>query len=187
MDFRDGRGMNVVLVPHCALNQNARLEACAESPAAVTALVEGLMARGIGILQMPCPELMVLGLDRGHTEIRSGIESRPVRETFRRMAQDLAYQVAEYRKCGVRVLGVLGKNGSPSCGVETTHRRGAEAPGLGVFLEELKAELGRQGLRIQAAGILDAAPDAALATVDRWLCAGRRGRGSHSRSGASRR
>jgi hypothetical protein len=61
MDFRDCRSMKVVLVPHCALNQNSRLAKCAERPSAVHELVEGLMQRRIGILQMPCPELMVLG------------------------------------------------------------------------------------------------------------------------------
>jgi hypothetical protein len=68
-DFHDVRGMEVILVPHCALNQNARVAGAAERTAAVMELIAGLLERGIGIIQMPCPELCILGLDIGPTSI----------------------------------------------------------------------------------------------------------------------
>ena len=160
--------MKVVLVPHCLLNQNSRLAKCAELPAAEGKLIEGLIQREIGMIQMPCPELMVLGLDREHVNIRSGLESRRVRKTFRKMARDLVYQVRQYRRCGVTVLGILGKNRSPACGVEQTWRF-EPGPGTGVFIEELQGELDEQGLAVAMAGIIDSEPDEALAIVDRWL------------------
>ena len=167
MDFGDCRSMKVVLVPHCALNQNARLAGCAELPAAVGELIGGLMEREIGIVQMPCPELMVIALDRAHVHIRSGLESRPARAACREMAARLVYQIRQYRDCGVKVLGILGKDGSPSCGVKETWRM-QRGPGMGVFIEELKAELDAQGVKIEIAGTMDAEPQAALAVVDRW-------------------
>jgi predicted secreted protein len=163
--------MKVVLVPHCALNQNARQAGCAESPAAVTGLVEGLIRRDVGIVQMPCPELLVIGLDRAAVHIRSALDSRPARAACRLLARDLVYQVRQYLSCGVRVLGILGKNGSPSCGVETTWRH-EQGPGMGVFVEELRAELDAQGVKIEMVGIMDAEPSEALAAVDRWLSEG---------------
>jgi len=168
MDFRDCRGMKVVSVPHCALNQNARLAACAEVPCAVADLVRGLMDRDVGIIQLPCPELIVLGLDREHIQIRSGLDSRPARRWLRRLARQVTYQIDQYRKCGVKVLGVLGKNGSPSCGAEMTWK--AEyGPGAGAFIEELQAELVAQELNVPVVGIVDSEADAALAVVDGWL------------------
>ena len=169
MDFRDGRSMRVALIPHCALNQNARLAACAECPAAVDALVRGLLDRRVGMIQMPCPELLVIGLDRGHLQIRSALESRPARAALRALAKELVFQIAEYRRCGVRVLGILGKNGSPSCGVDRTSRQGKQTDGAGVFIEELTAELCAAGIDLPLAGMLDADPAAALALVDAWL------------------
>ena len=160
MDFRDGRSMRVALIPHCALNQNARLAACAECPAAVDALVRGLLDRR---------ELLVIGLDRGHLQIRSALESRPARAALRALAKELVFQIAEYRRCGVRVLGILGKNGSPSCGVDRTSRQGKQTDGAGVFIEELTAELCAAGIDLPLAGMLDADPAAALALVDAWL------------------
>jgi len=170
MDFRDCRSMRVVLVPHCVLNQNSRLAGCAERPAGVSELVRGLMDRDIGIIQMPCPELMVIALDREHVHIRSGLDTRPARAACRAMARDLVYQIRQYLDCGVKVLGVLGKNGSPACGVEQTWRF-ERGPGAGVFIEELKAELAAAGVDLPLTGTMDAEPDAALAAVDRWASA----------------
>ncbi len=167
MDFRDCRSGKVVLVPHCALNQNARLAGCAERPAAVAELVRGLMARDIGVLQMPCPEMMVIGLDREDVNIYQTLDTRSARTVCRRLARDLCYQIRQYRRCGVEVLGVLGKNGSPACGVEQTWRQGL-APGMGVFIAELAAELKKQEVPLQVVGTLDADPAAALAVVDKW-------------------
>ena len=167
MDFKDERSMKVVLVPHCAVNQNSRLAGCAERPAAVSELIAGLMARDIGVIQMPCPELMVIGLDREHVHIRSGLEPRPARAACRAMARDLLYQIRQYLNCGVKVLGILGKNGSPACGVEETWRV-ERGPGMGVFIEELKAELEDQGVELPMVGTMDAEPEKALEIVDRW-------------------
>jgi len=171
MDFKDCRSMKVVLVSHCHLNQNARLEKCAEWPASTRVLVEGLLQRDVAIVQMPCPELMVLGLDRGHIAIRSGLESIPAREALRRLGEVLAFQIRQYRDCGVRVLGVLGKNGSPACGAEQTSRSDGKGSidGEGVFIQELKAELRRNGCEVPVAGTMDDAQEAALAVVDGWL------------------
>jgi len=170
MDFRDVRAGRVVLVPHCAANQNARLPGCAERPAAVVELVAGLMDRRIGICQMPCPELMVLGLDREGVNIYDALDAPAARAACRRMARDLCRQVRQYLDGGVAVLGVLGKNGSPSCGVEETWRE-RRGPGMGVFVQELAAELTERGIALPLAGTMDAEPDAALAVVDEWLAA----------------
>jgi len=169
MDFNDCRSMKVAFVSHCLLNQNARLARCAELPSGVTEVVTGLMAREIGVVQMPCPELMGIGLDREKWQIRSALESRPARAACRAMAKDVAYQIAQYLACGVTVLGVLGKDGSPSCGVARTSCPQGQCDGMGVFIEELAAELAEQGLDVPVVGTMDAEPGAALAIVDKWM------------------
>jgi len=166
--FRDCRGNNVIFVPHCALNQNARGPGAAECPAAVTPLITGLMERGIGIVQMPCPELRIFGLDRGDVDVRSELQKDPNRAMCRRIAAVLVEDIQQYRKCGITVVGIIGKNGSPTCGVEETwsHRI---TPGVGVFVEELSKELRDRGVRTNITGTRDTDPAATLATVDRWL------------------
>lgn len=170
MDFHDCRSKRVIFLTHCHLNQNARLQKCAESPAATRVLAEGLLAREIGIVQMPCPELMLMGLDRGHIAIRSGLETFPAREALRKLALEIVFQVQQYQSCGVQVLGILGKDGSPSCGVVKTSRSDGKGPvdGAGVFVQVLREELQRVGCAVPVAGTLDNRQEAALAVVDQW-------------------
>ena len=62
--FEDMRSKKVVLVLHCLLNQNARIDTCAYFPGAMGEAAEATVVSGIGVLQMPCPELQCLGLAR---------------------------------------------------------------------------------------------------------------------------
>jgi len=166
--FHDSRGGRVVFVPHCALNQNARVAGAAERTAAVDELIQGLVARGIGIVQMPCPELLILGLDRAHLSIRDAVQTAKSQTQLRRLASEVADQIEQYRSCGVNVLGILGKNGSPTCGVEQTWEEGI-VPGTGLFIERLRQELDARRLPVNLAGYCDSSPEHALRTVDRWL------------------
>jgi hypothetical protein len=110
----------------------------------------------------------VLGLDRERFQIRSGLDSRPARRWLRRLARQVTFQIGQYDECGVHILGVLGKNGSPACGVEMTWRE-EYGPGSGSFIEELRAELDACGLDTPVAGMVDRDPGAALEIVDGWL------------------
>ncbi len=164
----DGRSRKVILIPHCALNQNARVAGAAERPAAVVELITGLLEREIGIVQMPCPELCAFGMDRAHVTVELELRSPAGRELCRRLAQEQVETIKAYRAGGIRVLGILGKNGSPSCGVEETWDDGL-CPGSGAFTEALAEALRDQGIQIGMTGIRDSEPDKALVAVDRWL------------------
>ena len=63
--FTDGRSRRVVFLAHCLLNQNAISDGTAVYPAAFRELVQFFLEHQVGIVQLPCPELCCLGLDRG--------------------------------------------------------------------------------------------------------------------------
>ena len=63
--FTDGRSKKVIFLAHCLLNQNAISDGTAVYPAAFRELIQLLLDREVGVVQMPCPELCCLGLDRG--------------------------------------------------------------------------------------------------------------------------
>lgn len=172
------RSRKIVLVSHCILNSNARVEGLARYPG-VHHLVAELAARGFGIIQLPCPELTVGGCHRWAAVIEQ--YDTPGYTAFcERLASDVALQVREYVRCGYRVGPVIGVDGSPSCGVletssgewggwadadryatmlETRER----VPGSGVFMRVLAESLA--GLGIEFVSIDHHAPDDALARV----------------------
>lgn len=63
--FTDGRSRRVVFLAHCLLNQNAISDGTAEVPAAHREILRTVLDARVGVVQLPCPELCCLGLDRG--------------------------------------------------------------------------------------------------------------------------
>ena len=170
--FTDGRSKRVLFVAHCILNQNAISDGTADYPAAYVEVVRALLDAGVGVVQMPCPELCCLGLDRGdplgaqrpvtveNTRIRRALEEPPAAEKLAALVDQVVFQLAEYRRHGFEVLGVVGVNRSPSCGVETTSEDGREVAGRGAFLGAIERALVERGLSVPVLG-LRAGPDAA--------------------------
>ncbi len=175
--FTDKRSKKVLLVAHCIFNQNAKIDRCAHYPGTIKQVAQVLFDAGVGIIQMPCPELVYLGLDRqADRQAPTTIESEDTR-VARRMVQDqgkalcreiagnLVHQVEEYSKHGFEILGIVGINGSPTCGVETTWSNDQEKQGPGVFMQVLSKELVRREIILPMRGIKAYEPQRAIAAV----------------------
>ena len=197
--FTDARSKRVILVAHCVLNQNSISDGTADFPGSDRALVELLLASNVGIVQLPCPELTCLGLDRGNPDggscpllvensrIRRAMTRRSAVRKLKSLARSVVYQVLEYRKHGFEVLGVVGINRSPSCGVETTSRNDREVKGRGVFMEALSGELRRNRTRARMLGVKATEQRKAMESLrDLILTAGRPPRRAAPRSYARR-
>jgi len=163
--FTDARSKNIVFVAHCLLNQNSISDGTAEYPGSIRAIIDVLCKSDVGIVQMPCPELLCLGLDRGNvdgaaspvveenTRIRIMMGRKSATVKMRRLVEDIVRQISEYRQYGFNVRGIVGVNRSPSCGVETTSKNNREVKGEGVFIEALRNELGKKGMHPKIVGI----------------------------------
>lgn len=175
--FDDKRSKKIVLVAHCVLNQNAKLDRCAHYPGAIKEIAQILLDANVGILQMPCPELLCLGLDR---QVETGIPTTVASEDTRiarlmateqakilcrKLVSDLVYQVEEYRKNGFELVGVIGINGSPTCGVETTWSNSQEEPASGVFIQMLNDACHGRAISLPRRGIKAYEPQQAIAAV----------------------
>lgn len=179
--FHDSRSKKVLLVAHCVLNQNSKIDACAHYPGAIKEVTQILLDAGIGIIQMPCPELLCLGLDR-EVDVNSSrtVESEDTRvaelmrgENSKSLCQAMldiiVYQVAEYMKHDFQIVGLMGINGSPTCGVNTTWLNDREFEGRGIFIEMLEKRLKDRAIFIDMVGIKARDTKKAVAAVNRLL------------------
>ena len=163
--FNDGRSRRVVFLAHCLLNQNAISDGTAVCPAAFREVLQILLDAEAGVVQLPCPELCCLGLDRGdihgaerpvtveNTRIRRAMSASPARERLDALVEHTARQVMEYHRHGFEILGIVGADRSPNCGVETTSDHNMEVPGKGLFMEALSRRLAKEGLTIPMVGL----------------------------------
>ena len=171
--FTDGRSRRVVFLAHCLLNQNAISDGTAEVPAAHREILRADPGcPGRRGCKLPCPELCCLGLDRGdpkggerpveaeNTRIRRAMGQPEASARLRELTDQVVWQIREYQKHGFAVLGIVGVDRSPCCGVNTTSDQDRELPGRGVFIASLRAALESAGLTVPVIGIKPSAPEA---------------------------
>jgi predicted secreted protein len=179
--FEDIRSKKLILVAHCLLNQNSISDGTALYPGSIAEIVNFLIKSSIGIVQMPCPELLCLGLDRGNingskvpvvlenTRIRSMMNKKQAAVRLKHLVKDLVFQISEYQKYGFEVKGVIGVNRSPSCGVDTTSMKNLEVQGEGVFMKMLRDEIVRKKINLKFLGIRVSESQQSLRSVRRLL------------------
>ena len=148
----DARKRKVVFLTHCFLNINTRFPQGCAFPGANVPLVNALLNHDLGIIQMPCPEFLCLGLEK---ELYGEIPEDELRECFRNIASGVIDQIKAYLGLGYEIAGIIGMNPSPSCGVEVSKGKGtmlgldtdtSEKEESGVFIEELRILATHQGI-----------------------------------------
>lgn len=179
--FDDKRSKSVVFVAHCILNQNSISDGTATHSGMVNTIVDMFQQSAVGIVQMPCPELHCLGLDRGdlkggfrplleeNTRIRQKMADDSAQQKLKILVEQILYQISEYDKHGFEVKGIIGINRSPSCGVETTSDNNMEIKGNGVLISRLKRGLANVEQNIEYIGIKTSEPELALNKVKKIL------------------
>lgn len=153
----DSRSGRVVLVSHCLLNQNSIVRGLARHRAMVKELIELFDELGLGVIQLPCPEILCCGLRRWWMS-REQYDNPGFRRLCRKLSKLVADYLVEYRRNDIDVVGLIGVAGSPSCGVHTTsigwlggNPRDANplrrTSGRGVFMEILLNVLEKHGVK----------------------------------------
>jgi len=163
--FDDVRSKKVIFIAHCLLNQNSISDGTAVYPAGVKEIINLLVNSEIGIIQLPCPELLCLGLDRGNingaleavvkenSRIRKMLENENCNSKIESLSNQVVLQILEYKKNNFDIKGIIGLNRSPSCGVETTSKNNLEVEGFGVFMERLIEKIKSHKIKINVIGI----------------------------------
>lgn len=179
--FDDSRSRRVIVMSHCLLNQNSIADGTADFPSQFKEIIELCMEKEIGIIQLPCPELQCLGLDRQdckgaqrpllneNSRIRELISNEAHIKTLQNKAEEIVSQIIEYKKFGFDVIGVIGVNRSPSCGVETTSIHGEERSGKGIFMEVLSNALLTHGVPLRMIGSKTGEKDQSVEKIRQFL------------------
>lgn len=129
--IQDKRSYKIVVVAHCILNQNSRIQGIAYYAGMINEIVDVLKKHEVGIIQMPCPELTYAGLLRP-SQTKEQYDTPAFRRHCKQIASSTADQIEEYVRNGFKVLAILGVEGSPTCGTEAN---------LGILMEELQSQL----------------------------------------------
>jgi predicted secreted protein len=132
----DSRSKQVIFISHCLLNENARYFGGAFTAGMYKPTLDQIHAKGIGIIQMPCPEihawggpkkpLLWLGLDIKDqwwyifSKVILRVFLAHTKRIYRKMAKQVVQEIQNYMNAGIKVVGIVGIDGSPTCGVNWT-------------------------------------------------------------------
>ena len=116
----------ILFVSHCILNTAAKVVMFTDEEMAAEEnlrrrFLKAAIDSGIQLIQFPCPEYTLYGANRwGH--VSNQFDNPFFRRHCRELLLPYMDQLKEYADHGERfeVLGILGIDGSPSCGVDYT-------------------------------------------------------------------
>lgn len=176
----DHRSRKILIVSHCILNQNAKLEGIARWPGMVRPLMDVISKSGVGLIQMPCPEMLYEGarrFDKSVEQYRCAAFVRLCDE----IATEIVDQMEDYIRNGYKANAILAIDGSPSCGYNLTQSapkwRGLltdqlekvrYVKGKGVLMEILERKLKERSIEIPFLGVPELSELGSMeATVDK--------------------
>ena len=153
----DSRSCRFIAVIECILNQNARDVGAANFPAINQPILQLCVEHNVGILQIPCPEIIFLGFGRKRQKgqsIREALDTPEGRRCCREISIDIADRIQEYISQGYQTISVLAGNPkSPGCAV---HYEGDKlSTASGVLMNELFDEFRSRSINVPFRGIRD--------------------------------
>lgn len=129
------RSNKVIALANCCLNQNTVLLDWERAPGAYP-FTSLLIEKGIGIIQLPCPELLAKGIDRPPMTYED-YNTEKHRNLCKNLCDLPIKTIRAQVDGGVEFLGTIGIYGSPNCSISDKR---------GIFMEEYFKMLEINGL-----------------------------------------
>jgi predicted secreted protein len=147
------RSKKIVFVSHCLLNQNARPVGGEKYAGAVKELLELFAEAGVGIVQIPCPQLEFNeGLNR-KSRSKESYDTNGFRVKCQKLSCTIIEKIENYLRKNYNILGILGVELSSTCGVYQIQNGRRNVPGKGIFIEELEKEMQRKNFQVPIIGL----------------------------------
>lgn len=100
------------------------------------AIGKDLVDSGVGLIQLPCPEFFLKGLDRRGMTFEE-YNTPENRTTCQKLIEPILFQARHYKDHGYELVGVLGIHESPNCSISGQR---------GVFMDEFFNALKKEGI-----------------------------------------
>jgi len=147
------RSKKVVFVSHCLLNQNVRALTTEKYPGTIKDLMDMLTEAGVGIIQLPCPQIEINGgLDRKLKQ-KSAYDNKEYRKFCRDLSSDILNSIQKYLQKNYKVLGIIGVEMSSTCGVHQVENGSKSSPGKGILFEEIEELMHKKNFQVPIMGV----------------------------------
>jgi len=129
----------IIFVSHCILNQNIRNEKFSK----IKELVELLTESNVGIVQLPCPRI-----DCNGKFIKNENNTKIYKKYCEKTSAFIVKTIKKYLDANFKVLGILGVEFSPICGVYRINNGRKNIPGKGILIKEIENEMQKKNFQV---------------------------------------
>ena len=112
----------IIFVSHCIVNQCARakgIKTQLDGKVIVKPILDLIIKHNIGMIQLPCPEIKYEGLNRNACG-QNRYNNPLFIEICRKYAKTIKKRIQQYRHSGYSIVGFVGIEYSPTCGISLT-------------------------------------------------------------------
>ncbi|AIJ05134.1 hypothetical protein JH146_0283 [Methanocaldococcus bathoardescens] len=134
------KGKKIAIVSHCILNQNSVVNGLERAEGAFNEVVEILLKNNYGIIQLPCPELIYLGIGR-EGKTKEEYDTEEYRKLCKKLLKPIIKYLQEYKKDNYKKFILIGIENSPTCDIFKNR---------GILMEELLKEIKNLNINIKA-------------------------------------
>ncbi|WP_338114735.1 CD3072 family TudS-related putative desulfidase [Trichococcus flocculiformis] len=159
------RSKKIIVIAHCCLNQNAVLPAWERARGAYP-FMEVLVQKGYGILQLPCPETLALGICRPPMNY-DDYNTTEHRKLCERLCDIPVQMIRRHHEAGDTLVGMIGIQDSPNCAI--SGRRGVFMEILLEQLEKVSLPLPRIEVPVEYSEGKPEVQTAFLHELDQWI------------------
>lgn len=164
------KNREIFVVCHCILNCDAKIDKLSNFKG-IKNISKQLIEEGYGIIQLPCPEMIMYGINRW-PQSKEQFDNIFFRKQCRSILGPYVMQLRNYMKNNYYIKGIIGIEGSSNCGYKKTnsskhwHGKLKQCNYIlekinslelinekGVFIEELEKLLDEHGINIPIIGI----------------------------------
>jgi predicted secreted protein len=131
------RDKKLILLSHCILNQNSVVLPLARAKGGFL-IAKSLLDKGIGIIQLPCPEFKFLGPERKPMN-KEQYDSPEYRTLCRELFKPILEDIKKYLAQSYSLVGIVGINDSPTCSITGIR---------GIFMEEIFIMLNEESIEV---------------------------------------
>lgn len=163
----------VVFVPGCMLCPSFQAVLEEKNMVWQQKIVDYLISRNIGMIQMPCPEASFQGYKKGVSRGAHGISYYEKLQGFREhctaLGKAVVEQIAELADAGFVVVAVIGIEHSPTCAASYMYTNQGTEKRQGIYMNAINEGIARERLDISIIGINRRYPDKFIRDLKR-LC-----------------
>ena len=180
------RAKKIILLSHCILNVNSKVEGINPFPGAQSDILNLLIEKGYGLIQLPCPEMSYFGISRW-AHVRDQFDFPIFRKHCRKIFKPILMQVQDYLNNGYEVDGIIFVEGSPCCGLNKVTKgenwkgvndtesyaqllaESTKVEGEGIFVQEVKKLLAKNNLELNLYVLNEKQPELLLEELTKKL------------------